>query len=188
MPKGGLLLSTKYGFPKTVHLSWFRAVCLSEQMVSTMTKLAVGKRKEKENRCLSREINGKYFSWIQEWLKQWRHLSFHTSPLALEPSLPLLGNTNIYKLWARISAGYHLNSPDILVSAYVDFIALFIHSTHSFFWPNSYSKVEMQWRWEDMCIYINGKVLSNDVIEIIIQISLTFRSKIPNSKRFSYLV
>lgn len=53
-----------------------------------------------------------------------RSLSFHTSPLALEPLLTLLGNKNVYKLGARISAGYHHSSPEILVSAYVGFIAL----------------------------------------------------------------
>lgn len=51
-------------------------------------------------------------------------LSFHTSPLTVEPLLTLLGNKNIYKLGERISAGYHRNSPGFLVSAYVGFIAL----------------------------------------------------------------
>jgi len=51
-------------------------------------------------------------------------LSFHTSSLALEALLTLLGNKKAYKLGARISAGCHHNSPQILVSAYVGFIAL----------------------------------------------------------------
>lgn len=51
-------------------------------------------------------------------------LSFHTSPLALEPLLTLLGNKDVYKLGARISAGYRRNNPEILVSAYVGFITL----------------------------------------------------------------
>lgn len=105
-----------YSFSKPSHLSQFRVVSVSEQMMANaMTELLVEQSAEVQKLVEDKFPRLKNSSGKREFIISCLSSCFG----AIAAS-----NKNVHKLGARISAGCHHGSPEILVSAYVGFIAL----------------------------------------------------------------